>query len=380
MNLTDLQQELRSIESRIEMLHNEIEQMKPKTEDEKRNDFEKITKLAGKAPIVRTSISAAPEYVKKTIFSSLSYLLLLEETDISDRLLYLCRLAKGCGYDASAEELYKNGLEFEDADLARMETELAGYQFTYLVEAFLIANISGEASGKLLSVIADLANVFGIEKEEIQVIGLVAKSVLTNHFDFMLELPVLDKNRWSGKFRDYIPEEWIISQRKLCGTVCVKRYSEVQKKGDAHTPKSAVIKATKKISEPEVKPCKIKTQLPDGVVVRKGDVLCTYTHMKKVNLDKMAEAPAYWTKHFSNQDYTSVERIASPCNGIVHFIKYEKKDEEKKEVEEYIAIYIVSYFDDATELCNWFKMVQNLTGTINSIAAEAEDEIIYRRQ
>lgn len=369
MNLTDLQQELRSIESRIEMLHNEIEQMKPKTEDEKRNNFEKITKLAGKAPIVRTSISEESADVKKTIFSSLSYLLLLDETDISDRLLYLCRLAKGCGYDASAEELYKNGLEFEEADLARMETELAEYKFTYLVEAFLIANISGEASKELLSVIADLANVFGIEKEEIQVIGLAAKSVLTNHFDFMFELPVPDKNRWSGKFRDYIPEEWIIGQRKLCGTVCVKKYSEVQKKRDAHT---TMIKAPQKISEPEVKPCKIKTQLPDGVVVRKGDVLCTYTHTKKVNLDKIAEAPAYWTKHFSNQNYTSVERIASPCNGIVHFIKYEKKDEDKKEVEEYIAIYVVSYFDEATELCNWFNTVQNLIGTINSIAAEAE--------
>lgn len=376
MNLTDLQQELRSIESRIEMLHNEIEQMKPKPEDEKRNNFEKITKLAGKAPIVRTSISEAPADAKKTIFSSLSYLLLLEETDISDRLLYLCRLAKGCGYDASAEELYKNGLEFEEADLTRMKTELAEYQFPYLMEAFLIANISGEASKKLLSVIADLANVFGIEKEEIQAIGLVAKSVLTNHFDFMLELPVPDKNGWSGKFKDYIPEEWIIGQRKLCRTVCVKRYSEVQETRVAIASVFSVrVKENnkpEKINESEERPCEIKNHLPDGVVVRKGDVLCTYTHTKKVNLDKMAEAPAYWTKHFSNQNYTSVERIASPCNGIVHFIKYEKKDEDKKKIEEYIAIYVVSYFDDATELCNWFKTVQNLTGTINSIVAEAE--------
>ena len=376
MNLTDLQQELRSIESRIEMLHNEIEQMKPKPEDEKRNNFEKITKLAGKAPIVRTSISEAPLDVKKTIFSSLSYLLLLEETDISDRLLYLCRLSKGCGYDASAEELYKNGLEFEEADLTRMKTELAEYQFSYLMEAFLIANISGKASKKLLSVIADLANAFGIEKEEIQVIGLVAKSVLTNHFDFMLKLPVPNKKRWSGKFRDYIPEEWIIGQRKLCGTVCVKKYSEVQEtRGAIASVFSVRVKENnkpEKINESEERPCEIKNHLPDGVVVRKGDVLCTYTHTKKVNLDKIAEAPAYWTKHFSNQNYTSVERIASPCNGIVHFIKYEKKDEDKKEVEEYIAIYVVSYFDEATELCNWFNTVQNLTGTINSIAAEAE--------
>lgn len=333
MNLTDLQQELRSIESRIEMLHNEIEQMKPKPEDEKRNNFEKITKLARKAPIVRTSISEAPADVKKTIFSSLSYLFLLDETDISDRLLYLCRLAKGCGYDASAEELYKNGLEFEEADLERLEKELAEYQFPYLMEAFLVANISGKASKKLLSVIADLANAFGIEKEEIQVIGLVAKSVLTNHFDFMLALPVPDKNRWSGKFRDYIPKEWIVGQRKLCGTVYVKRYSEIQMKREVYSQKVAV-KTTKKISGPEVKPCKIKTQLPDGVVVSKGDLLCAYTHPR----------------------YTG--QFTSPSNGIVHFIKFVKKDEEKKEAEEYIAIYVVSYFDDATELCNWFNTIQ----------------------
>lgn len=350
MNLTDLQQELRSIESRIEMLHNEIEQMKPKTEDEKRNNFEKITKLAGKAPIVRTSISEAPLDVKKTIFSSLSYLLLLEETDISDRLLYLCRLAKGCGYDASAEELYKNGLEFEEDDLVRLEAELVEYHFTYLMEVFLIANISGEASKKLLSVIADLANTFGIEKEEIQVIGLAAKSVLTNHFDFMLKLPVPNKNRWSGKFRDYIPEAWIISQRKLCGTVCVKRYSEV--------PATFFgIGMTEKINESEERACEIKNQLHDGIVVRKGEILCTYT-AKKLERTKPLTVEMMFRSSFENQNYTSVERIASPCNGIVHFIKYEKKDKEKREVEEYIAIYVVSYFDNATELRNWFNTIQ----------------------
>lgn len=51
MNFTELQMELRSIEEHISQLHNEIEKMKPQIEEEKKTDFEAISRLARKHPV-----------------------------------------------------------------------------------------------------------------------------------------------------------------------------------------------------------------------------------------------------------------------------------------------------------------------------------------
>jgi predicted nucleic acid-binding Zn-ribbon protein len=97
MNLAELQVELRTIEDKISVLRNEIEKMKPKTEDEKKTEFEKITKLAERHPVINSKIQDAPADVKKLIMAGLSYIIQAEENDRYDRLLFLCRLAKGSG-------------------------------------------------------------------------------------------------------------------------------------------------------------------------------------------------------------------------------------------------------------------------------------------
>ena len=59
MTLTDLQVELRAIENRISILHNEIERMKPQSENEKVEEYTKITRLAEKYPIKIKGINQA---------------------------------------------------------------------------------------------------------------------------------------------------------------------------------------------------------------------------------------------------------------------------------------------------------------------------------
>ena len=93
LNLTELQIELRSIEDHIAQLHSEIENMKPKTDEQKKTDFDAITKLAKQHPINNLGIVNAPEILQKEFVNSLSYLLLTEEKDIYSGLLYLCRVA-----------------------------------------------------------------------------------------------------------------------------------------------------------------------------------------------------------------------------------------------------------------------------------------------
>ena len=51
MNFTDIQVELREIEARIEQLHSEIEKMKPQAEEEQKENYAAITRLAYQHPV-----------------------------------------------------------------------------------------------------------------------------------------------------------------------------------------------------------------------------------------------------------------------------------------------------------------------------------------
>lgn len=328
MNLTDLQVELRSIEERIEVLHNEIEKMKPQTEEEKKTDFQKITKLAEKYPLVRNNILNASIETKKLIFSSLSYILLLEENDFYNRLLYLCRLSKGCGFESSAEELYKIGLEFEMNDLYQLAVDITEYKYSYLVEAFILANISAEASVNILSIIADLALAFGINNEEIKVLAMVAKSTLTNNLDYLFKIPMPSKNMLSGKFKDYISEDWLIKNRKSCGSFCTKKYLKMYN--------SFLRQSKLREKNPyKIQTCKIENGIKTSSIVKQGDDICTY------------------------EQCNSKIQVKAPCDGVVYVIKDKKQGEVKDKMDEYVEIYVVSYFDDYEQFCKWYRLKDN---------------------
>jgi hypothetical protein len=351
MNLTDLQVELRNIEEHIVTLHNEIEKMKPKTEEEKKADFDQITKLAGENPIVNKSIRSASDESKKLMFSSLAYILLLEETDFYNRILYLCRLAKGCDFNTSAEDLYKMGLGFVTSDLSRLSNDIGAYKYTYLVELLIVANLSEDASVNILSMIADIARMFEISKEEIRVLGMVAKGVLINDENYVIGMPIPSKNMWSGKLREYLSEEWIEKHRKCCEVLCTKKYEKLVTL--FYTTGQNDVNYTK------VNPCKIKNSLQAGTVVKKGDVICTYSErtLKKEALIAHTIPSIFGVK----PEYVRVEKkVIAPCDGVVFFIEDKKVGAIKDKTDEYIVVFVVSYFDDYTNFCTWYKSIGNV--------------------
>ena len=334
MNLTDLQLELRSIEEHIANLHSEIEKMKPQPAEEKKADFKQITKLAEKNPIKINSIFEATIETQKIIISSLAYMLLLDESDFYSRLLYLCRLAKGCGYDVTAEDIYKSGLEFEMSDINNLCNTIAEYKYSYLVEALLIANYSKEASVEVLSLIADVAQLLDVSKEQLRVLGTTAKGVLMNDMDILLDIPVPSKNMWSGKLRDYLTIQWIEDKRYSCGILRTKQY--VKRANTISFAKGNISADEYK----ELSPCTIKKRLQAGSIVRKGDVICSYIEQE--------QKEAYYSA-------SKEKSIVAPCDGIVYFVNGKKNGIKKDKPDEFIAIYVVSYFDDYSEFVVWHQ-------------------------
>lgn len=330
MDLTKLQLELRSIKNHIELLHSEIEKMKPKTDDEKKSDFDKITKMAKQYPIKNATIKSMPDFDKKKLINSLAYLLSLEQSNFYSRLLYINRLAFGVGLDFNSEDIYKNGLEFEINDIYNLCIEFEKYKHTYLVEAFITANIAKDSSLNMLNLIADISNIMKIDKEELRVIATVAKSVLQNNSDILLSLPLLSKNRFSNCFRDYISKDWIALKRIKCASLCITEYYDPS----IFLP---IINTNIRVTNP----CIIKESLESKQTVKKGDILAIY-YEKTSNI-----FPFYEDKKSEVE-----KKVISPSDGVVYFVHKYVESSVKGKDDEFLEIYVTSYFDDYKKFSN----------------------------
>ena len=332
MNLTELQIELRDIEERISKLHQEVEKMKPQTEDERKTNFEEITQIAIKYPIEGLNIANASEIIKKKFISALAYLAVMEEKGLYARILYLTRVAAGCGLKMSAEDIYKSGLEFEITNIEKVCDELKDYKHNYFVESFILTNLEKDTPKSMFSTIAYIAQIMNCDKEELQVIAQVAKSKLTNNFDLLKEIPIPTTNRWSGKFRDYIPKTWIEEQRIVTGYICLEK-NELKFSLDRVFEGilgSSATSTSNKSNYIKTNPCIVKSRLDNGTIVKKDDILLTYEIETSSN--KKGEL-----------------RIVSSNNGIVFFKETNEYKDSKVHADKFLKVYVISYFDDCTD-------------------------------
>lgn len=346
MNLTQLQQELRMIEDHIVALHGEIENMKPREAEERKTDYDRITQLAKKNPVENLVIKEAPSEIKKMIMGNLSNFILSEEDDFTERLLFLTRLAVGSDLEPSAEKLYQIGLEFEFGNLEQFSQLDREYKDTFLVEALILANLTRKASDKMLNQIADLAAVMDYDKEELRVLGMVAKGVLLADLDFVLGMPVPKENIWRGRLRDFFTEDWLKEKRVLCGKICVKKVSYLYSYMDA------VLGKSKEELQYIIQKTKILNQLEDGSIVKKDTIVCKYKESESI-LDSDREFVLGKPFSFMNKAAKIEESrptmqevtMTAPCNGVLNVIKYTYASEVKGKQDEYEAFYVVSYFD-----------------------------------
>jgi hypothetical protein len=110
MDIVEIQLKLREIENMVNLLNNEIEKSKPKPEEQVKEKFDNITKLADKEHIYLASIANAPVEIRKLFIRLLSYLGLMDSDNQFEILLYLCRLSFGCGLNEQSYEIYRWGL------------------------------------------------------------------------------------------------------------------------------------------------------------------------------------------------------------------------------------------------------------------------------
>lgn len=313
LNLTELQIEIKEVEKHLSSIRSEIEKLKPKKEEEK-FDFDYITELAEKYPLDYLKISNASDIQKSDFIKGLSYLLLNGGRDIYEGLLYITRLAVGIRLPISSQEIYMNGLAFETKDLYNICANIEDYKYSFLIEAFIIANLCESRDNSKLGIVAEFAEILGCDKEDVYVISHIAKSKLVGDLSVLDDIAPPSQNKYSKKFDDYIPWDWLINKRNECAKLCINMQGIWQLLLNSTNVKS------------------IEKREPNGKVVKKGDTLLTYTsdHRRK--------------------------KIVSEFDGIVYFIENSETSKRNDGIEyTYLYVYVVSYFDDYENFEKWFK-------------------------
>ena len=180
--------------------------------------------------------------------------------------------------------------------------------------------------------------------------------ILTEDWDVLEKAPAPKKDRWTIKenFKGLIPEEWIISHRRECGRLCVKKYEKSIEDKIAASVLGAMkgIRAQADRSEPL---CFIKSRLQAGELVKGGDVLVTYEREMSEKERWLEQGSFFWANESQEKLAKKEENIYAPCDGMVFFLEDSEKDAETNNEMKYITVYVVSYFDDYQKLSRWYR-------------------------
>lgn len=298
MNLTELQSELRSLETQIANLQSKVQEMKPTSPTQRHTDCDKITKLAKQYALDKPYLRRESAYLRKQYITCLSPFVALDG-QVYDRLLYLTRLSLGLQLPYTAEEILHLGLNTELADLDWQFQDLKPLKYSLLTDILILANCSGCASEETLALAADYAVALGCNAEDMKITAQVAKAVLKNDFDILRVLPLPKLNCCQGVFRNHIPKAWLRSQRVL------------QKR----------LKFTLSNLWPSL--LHVITLPTKGCLVKKDDVLVKYTY----------------TNSFSTA--TEIQTVTATKSGIAYFEKGENASDQQK----YIDIWVCHWMD-----------------------------------
>ena len=328
MNLTELQIELRSMEENLLKLRAEIEKMKPKTKtgDEAAETFRKVERLGKRYPIKRKWLKKEDMTTRKDYIIGLSYLTSGNKNILSERFLYLCRLAGGIGIVDSAEDIYRWGMDIDKNKFEEICSILKKNRYFFLTDAMILMNIEGTAEKEELAAVRDTAEILGCGKEELYILSHVAKAVLTDNFIPLSQIQIDETEgmEWMRRMGDFVPESWLATQRTLCKKICMKDVLRKTIFGIFFKP----LEEKNTGLDEEYRLC---IQVKSGTFTKKDTVLIEYE---------------------KDPDYET-QKVEAPKNGIVYYIENGKNEE--NEENKYLEIFMTSYFDNYTDFYEWYK-------------------------
>lgn len=214
MNLTELQQELRKIETQLATLNQEIESMKPKKVEESEEEYERINRIARKNPIKIEELTKASDFQKNLYLKVLSYLIQVDCSEKIPAIQFLTRIGAGINAEKfTSQYVMQLGLQVTIADLESVIKELDFIKDYLLVDALMLMNMGKGFTDSGSAIIADWLKAWDYSKVDREAIAQITRAFLTQNLSLLNHIQIVDDKRWQGKFWHYIPYHWIKDNR-----------------------------------------------------------------------------------------------------------------------------------------------------------------------
>ena len=212
-SLLDIQQEIRDVEQQVNALSNSIAEIY-KDIDNLRNDeialidYQKIQLLSTLIMFEKHPLGNLDN--KKLCQAYVELLLRLVHLDKSvestiNRLVFVQWLVKQAELDLSLEELFVGALKRDTDNLTLViESMTSTYYDQLLMDALLVANISGKANEEILIFIVDLCRFFNVNKDKLKAFSIISKSILQKDSTIINQSGCKDTYLYVKQFEHYL--------------------------------------------------------------------------------------------------------------------------------------------------------------------------------
>lgn len=225
-SLLDLQQDVRTLENSISDvirslrdLNDDIDMLR-NAETNNDIDYKKIELLAKHIPFNNHPLGMKPDRTISKLY--LQLLLNLTRLDLNkenttNRLVFIQWIKAESKIDLTLEDLYNDTFDFKSESLGEFVDFASVYSGNLIVDALIIAGLSGRANAAIYEYIAGLSEAFGIEKQKLNILAMVAKVALTQSVQSIKDSPRADIEEFliiADKYKHYIKSDEI-SRGKL---------------------------------------------------------------------------------------------------------------------------------------------------------------------
>ena len=299
-SLLDIQRDVKQLEKNIQEIsdaiknvNNDIENIR-NSSDKVMVDFSKIEVLAKQLKLEGHPFKRKGERKRQIYLKMLLYIVRLDtdEENIVNRLVFIQALKEEFDIELSLEDLYADcfkmdkQLYYEMAELFKTEEKEH-----FLVDALIVANITGEANAEICNYIADIISMLGIQSNVVMELAVVSKLVLSQSLSGISREGLKSLQKREKTFRNYI-------QNSITEEDGIKKLLRVVE-----------------VEVPDTKARAFKWKVKQEQKVEVGDVLAVYE--KEKNNEKNTKGPV-WVSYRDN-NYTLVEIKATVSGTIFQF-------------------------------------------------------------
>lgn len=258
INLLDMQKEIRNLESKIQDIYSHVSSIYKKI-DESRNkdiikeslDYEMIRIVSARFSFEEHPLSKLKNVYARQMYIEilLSLIQLDKESKVTmNRLIFIQWIINESRLKIKLEDIFRETLKMSSSTFGKFINILPEQYNDYLiVDALIIANICGDANKDILSYIANICVILGINKEKIRILSITTKCILKQSIGKMKKEDLKFFLTYLKKFKYYIDsnmnneimEKTLLLQRKIIAKVPdsksvnfkwkVKQKSEVEK-------------------------------------------------------------------------------------------------------------------------------------------------------